>query len=93
MTQEAWCTSSNLGSSWSLHASELAKSGIAEYDTSYDNTVELSEEIIFTHPLYLICYDETRFEITQKVTITKKNVKRTLTISEGDTREVLSSWY
>ena len=41
LTQEAWCTSSNLEASYSLHASELVKSGIAEYNTSYYKTVEV----------------------------------------------------
>ena len=38
--REAWYTSSNLEASYSLHASELVKSGIAGFNTSYDKTVE-----------------------------------------------------
>ena len=59
--QEVWCTSSNLEAYYSLHASELFKYGIAEYNTSYYNTVEGTQEIIFSHPLHIIFYDETRF--------------------------------
>ena len=33
---EAWCTSFNLEASYILYDSELVKSGIAEYNTSYD---------------------------------------------------------
>ena len=51
MRQYAWYTSHNLEASHSLHTSEMVKSGIDEYNTSYDETVEGSEEIIFTHPL------------------------------------------
>ena len=40
VTQEAWSTSSNPEASYSLHASDLMKAGIAEYNTSYDETVE-----------------------------------------------------
>ena len=36
VTQEACCTSSNLEAYYSLHASELAKADISEYNTSYD---------------------------------------------------------
>ena len=53
-TQESWRYSSKLEAYYSLHASELAKDGIAEYNTSYEETVEGSEDIIFTHPLHLI---------------------------------------
>ena len=64
VTQEAWPTSSNLEVSYSLHVSDLIKAGIAEYNTSYDETVEGSEVIIITHSLHLICYDKMRFQIT-----------------------------
>ena len=40
LTQEAWCTSSNLEVFYSLHASDMVKSGISGYSTSYDKTVE-----------------------------------------------------
>ena len=93
MTREAWCTFSNLEDYYSLHASELVKSGIAEYNTSYDETFEGSEEIIITHLSYLICYDESRFQLTQKGTRTNTNVERIMSASEGDTGEVLLSWY
>ena len=43
VSREARCNSSNLEVSYSLHARELAKDGIAEYSTSYDETVEVSE--------------------------------------------------
>ena len=43
VTREAWCTYSNLEASYSLHASEMVKAGIDEYNTSYDKTVERSE--------------------------------------------------
>ena len=69
------------------------KAGIDEYNTSYDNTVEGSEEIIVTHPLHIICYDETRFWITQKGTSTNTNVDRAPNASEVDTCEVLLSRY
>ena len=69
------------------------KSGIAEYNTSYEKTVEGPEEIIFTHPSYLICYDRTHFQLTQKGTGTNTNAERTLHASEGDTGEVFLSWY
>ena len=78
VTQEAWCTSSSLEASYSLYASELAKSGIARYNTSYDDTVEGSEEIIFTHLLYLICYNDIRFHLIQKGTRTNTNAERTM---------------
>ena len=54
MTREAWCTSSNLEASYSLHASEMVKVGIAEYNNSYENNVGGSEEIIVTQPSHLI---------------------------------------
>ena len=91
--QEAWCTSSNLESSYSLHASELFKSGIVEYNTSYDETVEGSEEIIVTHPLSIICHNDTRFQITQKGTSKNINFERNLHASEGDKREVFLIHY
>ena len=91
--REAWCTSSNLEASYSLHASDLVKSGIAEYNTSYDNTVEGSETIIVTHPLHLICYDETCFHLTHKVTETNTNIDHALPALEGDTYEVFSGCY
>ena len=69
------------------------KSSIAEYNTSYDETVEGSEEIIFTHPSHIICYNEAKFQLTQKGTRTNTNVERTLHASEGDTYEALLSWY
>ena len=93
VTQEAWCTSSNLEASYSLHDSEIVKAGIDEYNTSYDETVERSEENFVTHPSHIICYDETRFRLTQKCTRTNTNVERTLCESEGDTCEVLSICY
>ena len=40
LAQEAWCPSSNLEASYSLNTSELVKNGIAEYNTSYDETVD-----------------------------------------------------
>ena len=87
--QEAWCTSSNLEASYSLHDSELVKSGISEYNTSYEENVEGSRENIFNHPSHLICYDNMRFQLTHKVTGTNTNVERTLRASEGDTGDVL----
>ena len=87
--QEAWCNSSNLEAYYSLHASELEKYGIAEYNTSYDKTVEGPEEIIVTHPSYLVWYDETCFQMTQRGTRTNTNAERTLHASYGDTGEVL----
>ena len=48
--REAWCTSSNMEASYSLHVSDLVKSGTAKYNTSYENTVEGSEKIIVTQP-------------------------------------------
>ena len=89
MRQYAWYTSHNLEASHSLHTSEMVKSGIDEYNTSYDETVEVLEEIIVTHPSYLICYDETRFQLTQKVTRTNKTFESTLSASKGDKGEVL----
>ena len=59
VTQEVWCTSSSMEGSHILHTSDLVKAGIAEYNTSYDETVEGSEENIFTHPLHLLCYNDT----------------------------------
>ena len=43
MTREAWGTSSNLEASYILHSSETVKYGIAEYNTSYNDTVDGSE--------------------------------------------------
>ena len=67
------------------------KSGISEYNSSYDKNVEVSEEIIVTHPSHLILYDETHFKLTQKGTGTNTNVDPTLHASEGGTGELLSS--
>ena len=64
VTRESWCNSSNMEASYGLHASELAKYGIAEYNTSYDENVEGSEEIVFKQPSHLICYNEIRFQLT-----------------------------
>ena len=50
--------------SYILHASELVKDSLAEYNISYDETVEGSEEIIVTRPSHLICYDKTHFRLT-----------------------------
>ena len=61
------------------------KAGIAEYHNSYDKTFEGSEAIIVTHPLHLICYNETHFRLTQKGTSKNTNAKRILRASEGDT--------
>ena len=58
---EAWCTSYNPEAFYSLYASEMVKYGISEYNTSYYKTVEVSEEIIVTHPSHLIFYDDTKF--------------------------------
>ena len=69
------------------------KSGISEYNTSYEENVEGSEEIIVTHPSHIIFYDETRFQLTQKGTGTNTNVDRTLHASECGTGEVLLSRY
>ena len=91
--QEAWCTSSNLEASYSLHFNELVNYGISKYNTSYDETVERSEEMIVTHPSHFICYHETRFQLTQKLTSTNTKIERTLHASEGDTGEVLLSRY
>ena len=93
MMQEAWCTSSNLEASYSLHVSELVNYGISKYNTSYEETVERSEEMIVTHPSNFICYHETRFQLTQKLTSTNTKIERTLHASEGDTGEVLPGWY
>ena len=93
MNQEAWYTPSNLESSYILHSIDLMKADISEYNTSYYKTVEGSEEIIFTHPLHLICYDCTRFRLTHKGTRTKTNIYLTLCASEGDIGEVFYSWY
>ena len=43
VTREAWCTSSKLEDSYSLHSNDLVKYGIDEYNTSHDKTVEVSE--------------------------------------------------
>ena len=67
------------------------KAGISEYNSSYDENVEVSEEIIVTHPSHLILYDETHFKLTQKGTGTNTNVDPTLHASEGGTGELLSS--
>ena len=71
----------------------MVKYGISEYNTSYGETVEGSEEIIVTQPSYLICYDEAHFQLTQKVIRTNTNVERTLHVSENETGEVFPSWY
>ena len=84
----AWCTYSNLEASYRLHISDLVKSGIAEYNTSYEETVEGLEEIIVTHHLHLICYNKTRFQLNQKCDRTNTNIDRTLRASEGNTDEV-----
>ena len=85
VTQEARCTSSNLEASYSLHAIDMVKAEISEYNTSYEENVEGSEEIIVTHPSHIICYENTRFQLTQKGTIINTNVERTLRASEGYT--------
>ena len=59
LMREDWCTSSNLGASYSLHASDMVKARISEYNNSYYEAIEGSEEIIITHPSHLICCDET----------------------------------
>ena len=38
--QDACCTSSKLDASYGLHTSEMVKSGIYEYNNSYDETVK-----------------------------------------------------
>ena len=81
VTREAWCTYSNLEASYSLHASEMVKAGIDEYNTSYDETVERSEESIVTQSSYIILYDEMLFQITQKGTGTNTNVEHTMRAS------------
>ena len=75
--------------SYSLNTSEMVKSGIDEYNTSYDETFEVSEKIIVTHPSHLICYNKTRFQITQKGTRTNTNDEHSICASEGDIGEVL----
>ena len=93
VTREYWCTSSNMEDSYRLHVSELVKYGVAEYNTSYDETVEGSEEIIFKKPSHIICYNETRFQLTYKRTSINTNVERILRASESYTGEVLLSRY
>ena len=55
VTQETRCTSYNLEAYYNLHVSEMAKAGIYEYNNSYDETVDKSEEFIFSHPSHIIC--------------------------------------
>ena len=40
VTWEAWYTSLNLDTSYSLYASDISKAGISEYNTSNYETVE-----------------------------------------------------
>ena len=54
VTREDWGTSSNLEDSYKPHASDLVNTGIAEHNTSYDDTVEGPEEIIVNHPYHII---------------------------------------
>ena len=49
--------------------------------------------MIVTHPSHIICYNETRFQLTHQGNRTNTNIERTLRASEGDTCEVLSSRY
>ena len=50
VTQNAWCTSSNLEASYIIHANELVKTGIDEYNYSYTDTVEVSEKKLSLSP-------------------------------------------